>query len=114
MVGKQCLHTGKEEKTAPTVATEAVMLTSTIDAKEGWDVATVDIPGTSMHSDQDKTVHLCLQGTLADLLVKCDPKLYHKYVVTEGGQQELYVKLIKALYYFGATFAGSWWIGDSP
>ena len=51
-----------------------------------------------MHSDQDETVHLRLQGTLADLLVKCNPKLYRKYVVTEGGQQVLYVELIKALY----------------
>ena len=66
---KQCLYTSKEEKTSPTVATEAVILTSTIDAKEGRDVATVDIPGAFMHSDQDETVHLHLQGTLADLLV---------------------------------------------
>ena len=83
---KQHLYTGKEEKTSPTIATESIMLTSTIDAKEGRDVATVDIPGTFMHSDQDETVHLQLQGTLADLLVKCDPKLYHKYVVTDGRQ----------------------------
>ena len=83
---KQCLHTGKEERASPTITTKSVMLTSTIDAKEGWDVATVDIPGAFMHSVQDETVHLHLQGTLADLLVKCDPKLYHKYMVTEGGQ----------------------------
>ena len=82
---KQWIHTGKE-KTSPTMATEAIILTSTIDAKEGWDVATVDIPGTFMHSDQDETVYLQLQWTLTDLLVKCDPKLYCKYVVTEGGQ----------------------------
>ena len=55
---KQCMHTGKEQKTSPTVATESVMLTSTIDAKEGRDMATVDIPGAFMHSDQDETVHL--------------------------------------------------------
>ena len=95
---KQHLYTGKEEKTSPTVTTESIMLTSTIDAKEGWDMATVDIPGTFMHSDQDKTIHLQLQGTLANLLVKCDPKLYWKYVVTEGGQWVLYIELIKALY----------------
>ena len=95
---KQRVHTGKEEKTSPTVATESVMLTSTIDAREGRDVATVDIPGAFMHSDQDETVHLRLQGTLADLLVKCDPKLYRKYVVSEGGQPVLYVELLKALY----------------
>ena len=46
---KQCLHTGKEEKTSLTITTEAVMLTSTIDAKEGWDMPTMDIPGTFMH-----------------------------------------------------------------
>ena len=96
---KQSIHTSKEEKTSPTIAAESVMLTSTIDAKEGRDMATVGIPGAFMHSDQDETVHLQLQGTLADLLiVKCDPKLYRKYVVTEGGQQVLYVELIKALY----------------
>ena len=83
---KQHLHTGKEEKTSPTITTEAVMLMSTINAKDGQDVATVDIPGAFMHSNQDETVQLHLQGTLTDLLVKCDPKLYHKYVVTEGGE----------------------------
>ena len=30
--------------------------------------------------------------------MKCDPKLYRKNVVTEGGQRVLYVELIKALY----------------
>ena len=49
-------------------------------------MATVDIPGAFMHSDQDETVYLHLQGTLTDLLVKCDPKLYRKYMVTEGRQ----------------------------
>ena len=70
---KQPLYMGKEEKTSPTIATESVMLTSTINAKEGRDMATVDIPGAFMHSDQDEMIHLQLQGTLTDLLVKCDP-----------------------------------------
>ena len=95
---KQCLHTGKEEKTSHTITTETVMQTSTINAKEGRDMAAMDIPGAFMHSDQDETVQLHLQGTLTDLLVKCNPKLYHKYVVTEGGQRVLYFELIKALY----------------
>ena len=30
--------------------------------------------------------------------MKCNPKLYRKYVVTEKGQHVLYVELIKALY----------------
>ena len=99
----------KKRKHPPTVTTEAVILTSTIDAKEGRDVATMDIPGTFMHSDQDETVHLHLQQTLADLLVKCDPRLYHKYVVTEGGQQVLYIELIKALYSTLRAAFLFWW-----
>ena len=55
---KQRQYTGKEEKTSPTITTESVMLTSTIDAKEGRDMATVDIPSAFMHSDQDETIHL--------------------------------------------------------
>ena len=34
----------KEEASSPTAYTESVILTCIVDAKEGWDVATVDIP----------------------------------------------------------------------
>ena len=61
-------------------------------------MATVDIPGAFMQEDQDETVHMHLEGTLAKLLTKCDPKLYHQYVVTENNKPVLYVELIKALY----------------
>ena len=69
-----------------------------IDAKEQRDVATVDIPGAFMQGDQDETVHMRLEGTLAELLTKCDPKLYCQYVVEENNKPVLYVELIKALY----------------
>ena len=37
-------HITKEEASSPTAFTESVILTSIVDAKEGQDVATVDIP----------------------------------------------------------------------
>jgi hypothetical protein len=37
-------HVTKEESSSPTVSTEAVLLTSIVDAREGIDVAVVDIP----------------------------------------------------------------------
>ena len=80
------------------MATEPVLLSCVIDAKECRDVATVDIPGAFMQGDQDETVHMCLEGTLAKLLTKCDPKLYREYVITENNKRVLYVELIKALY----------------
>ena len=95
---KQRLHTPKDDASSPTVATESVLLSCVIDAKERRDVATVDIPGTFMQGDQDETVHMRLEGTLAELLTKCDPKLYRQYVVTENNKPVLYVELIKALY----------------
>ena len=95
---KQRLHTPKDDASSPTVATESVLLSCVIDAKERRDVATVDIPGAFMQGDQDETVHMRLEGTLAELLTKCDPKLYRQYVVTEHNKPVLYVELIKALY----------------
>ena len=95
---KQRLSTKKEDASAPTVAIESVMLSCVIDAKEGRDVATCDIPGAFMQADMDELVHVRMEGTMAELLVKLDPKLYRKYVTTENGKQVLYVVLQKALY----------------
>ena len=41
---KQRNHIDKTDATSPTAALESVLLTATIDAKEGRDVAIVDIP----------------------------------------------------------------------
>ena len=95
---KQRLHTPKDDASSPTVATESVLLSCVINEKEQRDVATVDIPGTFMQGDQDETVHMRLEGTFAELLTKCDPKLYRQYVVTENNRPVLYVELVKALY----------------
>jgi hypothetical protein len=97
---KQRDYTTKEESSSPTVAIESVLLTCVIDAEERRDVATVDISGAFMQADMDDLVHMRLEGKMAELLVKLDPKLYRKYVQTEGkkGKKVLYVELKKALY----------------
>ncbi len=74
------------------------MLSCMINAKEGRDVATADIPGVFMQTNMEDTLHMMLEGKMAELLVKLDPKLYHKYVQVEKGKNILYVKLKKALY----------------
>ena len=95
---KQRAHTTKEEASSPTVAIESVMLSCTIDAKEGRDVATVDIPGAFMQADMEDVVHMKLEGKMAELMVRIDPKLYRKYIQIEKGREVLYVELKKALY----------------
>ena len=95
---KQREYTSKEDASSPTVSIEALMLSCVIDAKEERDVATVDIPGAFMQADMDELVHMRLEGTMAELLVRLDPKLYRKYVQTVNGKSVLYVELKKALY----------------
>jgi hypothetical protein len=61
-------------------------------------VVTVNIPGGFMQADMDDLVHMKLEGKMAKLLVKLEPKLYRKYVQIKRGKQVLYVELKKALY----------------
>eukprot|EP00957_Ditylum_brightwellii_P095844 7302330-Ditylum_brightwellii.AAC.1 len=58
------------------VAVESLMLLCIIDAEEGRDGATVDIPGAFMQANMDKVVHMKVEGTMAELLIKLDPKMY--------------------------------------
>eukprot|EP00957_Ditylum_brightwellii_P035080 2659827-Ditylum_brightwellii.AAC.1 len=83
---------------SPTVVIELLMLSCIIDVEEKCDVATCDIPGAFMQADMDKTIHMKVKGTMAELLVKLDPKMYLKYVVKEKGKSVIYVELQKALY----------------
>jgi hypothetical protein len=95
---KQRAYINKEDASSPTVAIESVLLSCVIDAEEHRDVATADIPGAFMQAEMDELVHMKLEGKMAELLVKIDPKLYRKYVQIEKGKQILYVELKKALY----------------
>ena len=88
---KQRVYKTKDETSAPTVHTESLFLSSVIDAKEGRQVVTCDIPGAFMHADMDELLHLKLEGPLAELLTKVDPKLYSPYITKERGNKVLYV-----------------------
>ena len=66
--------------TSPTVSTEAVMITATIDTLEGRDMVIVDIPGEYISSVMDDDVNIVLRGTLSELMVTADPELYRKFV----------------------------------
>ena len=99
---KQRTSIAKEDATSPTVALESVLLTATIDAAEGRDVATIDIPNafiqTRLDDDSDKVL-MRLRGKLAELMVEVAPEIYSKYVsVDSKGELVLYVHLLNALY----------------
>ena len=52
------------------------MLTATIDALEGRDVALVDIPGAYLSVDMDNEAHVVFRSTLTEMMVMADPALY--------------------------------------
>jgi hypothetical protein len=96
---KQRLYKNKADVSSPTVAIESVMLSCAIDAKEGRDVATCDVPGAFMQTDIDELIHVRMDGELAELMVKIDPALYEQYMVRPPGKKPvIYMVLNKALY----------------
>jgi Reverse transcriptase (RNA-dependent DNA polymerase) len=95
---KQRAYMTKEESSSPTVTTESVFITATIDAYERRDVATVDLPGAFMQADMDDVVYMRLEGIMVKLLLKIDKALYAPFVCKEKGKDVIYVQLVKALY----------------
>ena len=94
---KQRLWKSKEETSSPTISVEALFITCLIDAKEGGDIATCDVPSAFMHADIDEVIHLRLDGEIAELLLKVDPS-YAKYATKEKGKTVIFTELSKALY----------------
>jgi hypothetical protein len=94
----QRAHMTKEETSSPIVATEALALTCVVDATENRDVATCDIPGAFMQSDMKGKVVMKLEGVMAEVILKIDPKQHTKYVEKENGKDVTCVILAKALH----------------
>jgi hypothetical protein len=84
------------------VATESVLLSCIIDAKEEWDVAVVDIPNafvqTRIENEKDMSF-IKIRGILVDILVKIAPDVYKSYVLKDKkGSKQLLVQFQNALY----------------
>jgi hypothetical protein len=57
---------------------------------------TIVIPGAFLHANNEDYVIMKMVVTLAELMVKTNPKLYRKYVVIKKGCSVLYLRLQKA------------------
>jgi hypothetical protein len=80
-------HVAEEEAAPPTVGLESVFATAAIDAKENREVVTINIPGAFLHATNKDYVVMGMNGTLAELMAKTDPKLYQKYLPDEKGKK---------------------------
>lgn len=97
----QRLYTSKVDTSSPTASTTGILLTCMIDSYEGKDVATVDIPGAFLQTkmpDDEKDIHVVLDGRMAELLANISPETYQEYVHYRRGQAFIYCKLKVALY----------------
>jgi hypothetical protein len=74
------------------------MLSSVINAIECRNVATCDIPGAFMQSTMKGKVVMKLEGIMAEVILKIDPKKYKQFVTQENGKDTIYVILTKAFY----------------
>ena len=60
------------------------MLLCMIDAMEGLEVATADIPGAFLQTDYDKgDIHIKLEGDMVALLEDIDPEYYKDSIYTD-------------------------------
>ena len=79
--------------------TDSVFITGVVDANERRAVEMLDIQNALLHAENDEYFLMWLRGNLSELLVKVDPSLYSKYVITSMQVVPmLYVKLTKAIY----------------
>ena len=94
----------REESASPTAALESIFLTAIVDAKEGRDVMTNDVPNAFIQTPLPPTpkgsprVMMKITGVLVDLLVELAPDIYGPYVVYQRGKKVLYVEVLRALY----------------
>ena len=81
-----------------TVSMEGTLLTTVIEAQEGRDIATCDIPNTFVQThveekdkDQNQTI-MKIRGVCVDILCEID-RICRDYTVTKGNQKVLYVHI---------------------
>ena len=78
-----------EEATSPTAATKEILTTGVIDAKQGRDIMTLDIPNafvqTAVPQDQEKVI-IKIRGNLVDILLEICPGVYDNYVIENEGK----------------------------
>jgi len=99
---KQRDFVSKEEASSPTAATESVMLSCAIDARERRQTAVIDIPNafiqTKVEREKDRAI-VRIRGLVADMLVEIAPEVYSKYVTKDKrGNSELIVICLNAIY----------------
>ena len=70
-----------------------------IDANEGHNIDTFDVPGTYLHAKipKDKRIIMKLRGDFVNIMCQVNPE-YKQHVGYENGNKVLYLQVIRAIY----------------
>ena len=94
----------KQDSASPTAALESIFLLCLVDAKEGRDVMSTDIPNAFVQTEMpavengEDRIIMKITGVLVDMLVQLAPEVYGPFVVFERGQKVIYVQVMRAIY----------------
>ena len=83
---KQREYISKEDKSSPTVATEAVLLSWIIDTEEEREVAVIDTPNAFIQTrleDEKDMEFIKIHGVLVEIMVEIAPDVYKLHVTTD-------------------------------
>jgi hypothetical protein len=105
---KQRGYIDKHDASSPTVSTQALLLTCIVEAHEGRDVMTIDIPNAFIQTrveDPQHRVLVKIKGYLAELLLEFAPEVYGDYAyVDKKGILVIIAECWNAIY--GTMIAG--------
>ena len=99
-----------EDACSPTVTTEAVFLTSVLNAKENRVVAVCDVSGAFLQAFMDEFVVVVFEDQMVELLIETEPNYEQFVYTTSKGKKLLFVQLRKAMY--GCMRAARLWWED--
>jgi hypothetical protein len=94
----------REDSMSPTAALESIMLTVIVDAKEGCNVMSCNIPNAFIQAKlpnlgpDNEQVIMKITGVLVDLLANMSPEVYGPYVVMDKHKGVIYVQVLRGLY----------------
>ena len=78
---EKCKKEVTVDTTPPTVSTNSVLITETIDVHEGRDVRICNILGDFFSADIEEDVKMALRGRLSALIVKIVPQIYRQHMI---------------------------------
>ncbi|CAJ1968996.1 unnamed protein product [Cylindrotheca closterium] len=93
----------REDTASPTALQEAITTTCVIDAHEGRDVMTLDVPNAFIQTympdakEGEDRVYMKITGMMVQILIDMAPE-YREYVVLENRKRVIYVRVLRAIY----------------